>query len=382
MTSKTFPSISILIPTLNAASVLGKCLESINKQDYPRNKIEIIIADGGSTDKTLAIARKYKARIYSNPLKTGEAGKAVALKKAKGELIALIDSDNLLPDKNWLKKMVEPFADSEIIGSEPWKFTWRSQDGFIDRYCALMGMNDPLCYFLGNYDRLNVLSGKWTGLSLEEKDKGGWIKITLKPPSIPTIGANGTILRREIFSQGNTSDGDPTCPSKPVASGAGRREGLLRGECIVGDYFFDIDIIAQLATKKSIKFAKVKTSITHLYCGSDIKKFIRKQKRRVKDYLYFSSLTEKTDKGRHYQKIGARKYPWQKQNKLGLLRFILSCITILPLIYQSLKGYFKKPDPAWFFHPLACWLTLGVYGWGEISAIFGIKELSRKGWRQ
>lgn len=44
---KKFPSISILIPTLNAASVLEGCLKSIVKQNYPKEKIEIIIADGG-----------------------------------------------------------------------------------------------------------------------------------------------------------------------------------------------------------------------------------------------------------------------------------------------------------------------------------------------
>jgi len=335
------PTISILIPTLNAASVLEGCLRSISIQDYPKENLEIIIADGGSTDKTLAIAKKFGAKIYKNPLKTGEAGKAVALRHAQGELVALIDSDNILPNKNWLSRMVEPFADEEIIGSEPWEFTYRKQDGFIDRYCALMGMNDPLCYFLGNYDRRNVLSGEWTGLSVEQEDKGGWIKVTLRPPSIPTIGANGTILRRE-----------------PVL-----KSGLI------GDYFFDIDIIAQLASKKPVKFAKVKVGIIHLYCGSNIKKFARKQKRRIKDYLY-------------YQKIGARNYPWQKQNKLGLLKFALSCFTIIPLFYQAIKGFLKKPDPAWFFHPVVCWLTLGIYGWGRISGIFGIKEMNRKGWRQ
>jgi len=335
------PRVSILIPTLNAASVLEKCLDAINNQDYPKEKIEIIIADGGSIDNTLEIAKKYGAKIYRNPLKTGEAGKAVALRQAQGELVALIDSDNILPDKNWFRKMVEPFKDSEVIGSEPWEFTYRKKDGFIDRYCALMGMNDPLCYFLGNYDRLNVLSGKWSGLPVEHEDKGGWIKVTLKSGVIPTIGANGTILRREIL----------------VKSG------------LVGNYLFDIDIIAALATKKPVKFAKVKIDIIHLYCGSDIAKFIRKQKRRIKDYLY-------------YQKISIRKYPWQKQNKLGLLRFILSCITIIPLIYQSLRGYFKKPDKAWFFHPLACWLTLGVYGVEFIKGGFGRGEMHRNNWKQ
>ena len=116
MASKNLPSISVLIPTLNAARVLEKCLESIKKQDYPKEKIEIIIADGGSIDQTLAIARKYGARIFDNPLKTGEAGKAVALKEAKNQIVALIDSDNLLPQKNWLRKMVVPFTDRRIKG--------------------------------------------------------------------------------------------------------------------------------------------------------------------------------------------------------------------------------------------------------------------------
>lgn len=341
MDSKDLQSISVLIPTLNAASVLEGCLKSIAKQNYPKEKIEIIIADGGSTDKTLEIAKKYKAKIYKNPLKTGEAGKAVALKKAKNELVALIDSDNVLPSKNWFKKMVKPFSDPEVIGSEPWEFSYRKQDGFIDRYCALIGMNDPLCLFLGNYDRRSVLTGEWTELLVKQEDKRDWLKAILKPPNLPTIGANGTILRRGILTKG----------------------GLVR------DYLFDIDIIAQMAAKKPVKFAKVKTGIIHLYCGSDIGKFIRKQRRRIKDYLY-------------YQKIGARKYPWEKQNKLGLLKFIFSCTTIVPLTFQSLKGFFKKPDPAWFFHPFACFITLWLYGSETILSRFGKSQMERKKWRQ
>ncbi|MBM3205350.1 glycosyltransferase family 2 protein [Candidatus Shapirobacteria bacterium] len=341
MDFETLPSVSFLIPTLNAASVLEPCFKAIADQDYPKDKIEIVVADGGSTDKTLILAKKYGAKIYPNPLKTGEAGKAVAFKKAKNELVALIDSDNYLSTKNWLRQMVAPFTDKEVIGSEPWAYTYRKKDGFIDRYCALMGMNDPLCYFLGNYDRQNVLTGRWTQLPLKQEDKGSWLKINLKPPMIPTIGANGTILLREPF----------------LKSG------------LIGDYLFDIDILAQLAEKRPIKFAKVKIGIIHLYCGGNIKKFIRKQKRRVKDYLF-------------YQKSGIRHYPWQSQNKLGLLKFILACITILPLIGHTLKGYFKKPDSAWFFHPLVCWITFGVYGWEKLKSLNKIKEMSRENWKQ
>lgn len=341
LNKNSLPLISVLIPTLNADKVLEGCLKSIARQDYPKKKIEIIVADGGSTDKTLEIAKKYGAKIYKNPLKTGESGKAVALKKAKNELVALIDSDNILLSKNWFKRMIEPFNDSEVIGSEPWEFSYRKKDGFIDRYCALMGMNDPFCYFWGNYDRLNILSGKWTSLQVEQEDRGNWLKVTLKSEAIPTIGANGTILRREIL----------------VKSG------------MVGDYFFDIDILTQLASRKPLKFAKVKIGITHLYCNRDIKKFFRKQRRRIKDYL-------------HYQKIGVRKYPWQNQNKSGLSKFVLSCITIFPLFYQSLKGFFKKPDLAWFFHPIACFVTLWIYSSETILAKFKISPMNRKEWRQ
>lgn len=86
--------VSILIPTLNAGRVLEGCLQSIANQDYPKELVEIIIADGGSTDKTLEIARKYTNKIYPNPLKTGEAGKAEALKHASCDIIAFVDSVN------------------------------------------------------------------------------------------------------------------------------------------------------------------------------------------------------------------------------------------------------------------------------------------------
>jgi glycosyltransferase involved in cell wall biosynthesis len=98
------PSISIITPTYNSAKTLTSCLESIKNQDY-QGDIEIIIADGGSTDNTLDIAQQYTDKIYPNPLKTGEAGKAAGVKQAKNEIIALIDSDNILPSGDWLSRM-------------------------------------------------------------------------------------------------------------------------------------------------------------------------------------------------------------------------------------------------------------------------------------
>lgn len=340
MKKGVLPTISILIPTLNAGKVLDICLESIRKQSYPSEKIEIIIADGGSTDNTLDIAKKYGAKIYKNPLKTGEAGKAVALKYAKGELIALIDSDNILPQNDWFNKMVAPFENKDIFGSEPLEYTWRKEDGYITRYCALIGMNDPLCLFLGNYDRINLISNKWTEIPLETKDKNGWLEVELPKGVLPTIGANGTILRKSIFN-----------------------------DIEVGDYLVDIDIIYNLVQKGKNKFAKVKIGIVHLYCGSNLGTFARKQKRRIKDFLFL-------------KKEKVRTYPWNKTNKKGLVKFVIYCLTVLPLFAQMIKGYLRKRDRAWLFHPVACWITLYIYSLGAVQSIFKNEALSRKNWSQ
>jgi glycosyltransferase involved in cell wall biosynthesis len=323
-----FLSISVILPTFNCSNFLNLCLDSIVSQEYPKDLIEILIIDGGSTDNTLEIAKIYTDKIFYNPLRTGEAGKAIGVKNAKNELIALIDSDNILPDKNWFLEMIKPFLeDNNIVGSEPLEYTYRKSDGFITRYCALMGMNDILCLFIGNYDRHCYLTGEWTEMEVSFEDKKNYLNLNFNYKNvnqIPTIGANGTIFRRSFFENID-----------------------------IGDYLFDIDLIALKISsmKDNIYFAKVRNGIIHLFSGN-ILTYIRKQKRRIRDY-------------KKYKKF--RKYAWLKINNKGIIKFIFYAILIVPLVLQSFRGYFKKKDLAWFFHPFACFITLFIYGLNFIN---------------
>ena len=333
--------ISFIIPTLNAASVLETCLKSIKKQDL--KNYEIVIIDGGSTDNTLKIAKKYHAKIFKNPLKTAEAGKAIGVQKATGKYIALIDSDNILPTKNWLQTNISILEkDSSLIGTEPIRFTYRPKAGFIERYSALIGVNDPYAFVSGVYDRQNFINYQWTGLKIDQIDKHQYIKITLKPNSqIPTIGANGTIFRTDFLKNNLKSD-----------------------------YLFDIDILANYLNKnkKPVFFAKVKQGIIHTFCESSIKKFIRKQNRRITDYFNYQNL---------------RQFNWNQTNKSGVLKFILYTILILPMLFDTLRGFIHKPDTAWFFHPLACFITLYLYTINTIKKRLNLlKQLDRKQWQQ
>jgi|694.fasta_scaffold03438_17 glycosyltransferase involved in cell wall biosynthesis len=341
-----FPTISVITPTLNAASGLEAELQSIRNQNYPQDKVEIIIADGGSTDSTIEISKKYNAKIVPNKLKTGEAGKAAGLKAATGELVALIDSDNILPTENWLREMVQPFIDnSSVVGSEPWKYTYRREGGFIERYCALIGMNDPIVMFYGNYDRVNILTNKWTEIDLNTFDHGAWIEIDLvKNKKLPTIGANGTVFKSSFLNSVE-----------------------------VGDYLFDIDVLAMAINKSGlVKFAKVKNSIIHTFCESSINKFSRKQKRRIVDYFYYKSLN-------------LRNVEWEDSSSyFPILKFLLYTVLIFPVCFDAVRGYLKKPDlAAWFFHPIACFITIYQYVVGVIRVkFFGANPLNRAKWKQ
>jgi len=340
-------NVSIIIPTYNSMRTLKLCLDAILKQNYDHNAMEIIFADGGSTDGTVEMIQTYSAVtdvtiiLFENPLRTAEAGKAVGVRKASNEIVALIDSDNILPDNQWLKSMMHPFEEENIVASEPIEYTYRREDSVINRYCALIGMNDPMCIFTGNYDRMNLITNKWTQVEREEIDKGDYLSIKFRASMIPTIGANGFFMRKDKL--------------------------ILNFE---GDYLFDIDVLWELFTKEpELRVAKVKTGIIHLFCP-DTKTFYRKQKRRIKDFIYFND-----QKG--------RKYPWNKVSKWKLLGFIASCVFIIPLIIQAIIGYSRKRDlKAWSFHIVACWITLWVYGWGTIGGLFKKEMVNRDGWKQ
>lgn len=346
MTEQYFPSVSIIIPTYNSARTLPECLASIGRQNYPFDRVELIVADAESDDNTGAIIESFaldNATIpvtkIVNRLKTGEAGKAAAIKQARHDIIALIDSDNILEGDDWLRIMVEPFADPEVVGSEPLNYTHRRSDSMITRYCALIGANDPLCVYLGNYDRFSFLTGTWTGLSIKSEDRTGHIDVRLGREAIPTIGANGFLVRRARLE-----------------------------EIGVSDYFFDIDMVYELTKRGHNRFAKVKTGIIHVFAGNVIA-FYRKQKRRVNDYYY-------------YQGLAMRTYPWRSASKKKIAMFTIRSILIIPMLTDAAKGYRKLRDPAWFFHPLACLITVGVYAAGTIQGKLRPKPASRIGWRQ
>jgi len=92
--SREFPLVSVITPSLNMAAYIEETIQSVLMQDYPR--IEYIVMDGGSSDGTLEILRKYEDRLcyVSQP----DAGTADAINKgfagSRGSILAFLNTDD------------------------------------------------------------------------------------------------------------------------------------------------------------------------------------------------------------------------------------------------------------------------------------------------
>lgn len=94
---ESLPSLSIIVPTYNEATVIKSKLESLTMTSYPKEKFEIIVVDSGSTDGTPRIVEKYQEKgviLLKQEKRMGKANAInFALQKSKGDIIVLTDAN-------------------------------------------------------------------------------------------------------------------------------------------------------------------------------------------------------------------------------------------------------------------------------------------------
>lgn len=321
----SYPSISVVLATYNSEASLKLCLDSLYSQDYPKEKIEVVVADGGSKDQTLKILSTYGIKPIKVPPSKQEAeyNKGIAASHARNEILLLIDHDNVLPHKKWLKKMVKPLMENEkISGVEVLRFTHNRKDNILDRYFALIGGVDPVPYYLGKDARLSWAFDNYNLLG-KSQDMGDYFLVEFENDKIPTLGANGALLRRELLKYAQS---DPQS-------------------------FFHIDINYDLIKKGFNTYAFVKDDIIHY------------KKTRFIDFIKFLVRRKKIMEIQYFESLKRRRYAvfMSSQDKLGLLKFVFYSVTLVKPTYDSIRGFIKVRDVAWFLHPFVCLSFLTIY---------------------
>jgi cellulose synthase/poly-beta-1,6-N-acetylglucosamine synthase-like glycosyltransferase len=118
---KRVPFVSLIIPVKNEEKVISRLLESLLRIDYPKDRMEILIVEDGSFDRTKEVCLYYASswpnliRYFHKPTSSGKpAALNFALQMAQGEIIGVLDADSV-PDESFLRRAIEHFEESEAI---------------------------------------------------------------------------------------------------------------------------------------------------------------------------------------------------------------------------------------------------------------------------
>ncbi|MDD4938562.1 MAG: glycosyltransferase [Candidatus Omnitrophica bacterium] len=301
------PAVSFVLPTLNAQGYLGRCLKSIRSQDYPSEKLEIIVADGGSKDDTLAIAAKYACRVIPNPKVLHDSGVSLALGESGADIRFIFAADNELPGRDWVRLMIKPFQrDSGVYGAFPSVVSPR-QDDSVNRYFNLTHC-DPFSWFVFHNEADPRLFSKAYKI---RDNSGDYVIYDFPIKRYPMIGfSQGFAVRKDFFRKPeNASD--------------------------------DILPVIQMI-EEGKKIAYVPGALIYHWHLKGFKSFLKKYGQRIEDNI----------NSRNYGYIGRGKYLSLRRKIRQYLWVIYSLTLVFPVI-DALRGVFKDRDAAWLWHPAA-----------------------------
>ena len=106
------------MPVLNEAAFIKKSLGALLAQDYPADRLEILIVDGGSTDDTPSIVRhlfadRANARLLCNPKRIQSTALNIGIEAAQGDIIVRIDGHTII-DPDYVRRCAEHLAQDDI----------------------------------------------------------------------------------------------------------------------------------------------------------------------------------------------------------------------------------------------------------------------------
>lgn len=332
-------SITVITSTLNPPIALFKrFLQSIRFQRYEGN-VEHIVLDGGSTNGAVDLARSFGARVMIFLRSVDEGGSRLypSLKDVKGDLTIFVESDNILPDSDWFTRMVEPFGDSRVFCTSSAYNSYEQDMDALTRYFALIGAPDPTLYYLNKSDKIPMIQRQYDKGEILSETPRYWV-VRFDRNSLPTMGDNGTMIRTDV----------------------------LRKVVRKSKSYIHLDAFMELLEMGYDTYGIVKNGIVHV-SRSNIFDQVR---RRVAVKRAFTD-----------EKRGKRIYhvmDWSSpRDRWNLFKYVIFSLTLIQPLWVSIRGYLKIREPAWFLHPIMCFLMVIAYGWSE--GVWQVKRALARG---
>lgn len=170
------PSISFIVPTYNGEKTIAQCVNSVLESDYPQKKIEIIVVNNNSIDKTAEILKKFPIVYLEEPRQGRSYARNTGAQFATGDILAFIDSDCKI-SKNWAREISKEF-----------------------RLKKMGGTQGPIIPIADIGDEENLLS-KFRFYQSLRSTSGTHILLDVTTPKFPMINSATCAYRRTAFNQ-------------------------------------------------------------------------------------------------------------------------------------------------------------------------------------
>lgn len=334
--------ISIIIATYNSEKTLPKTLESVYNQDYPKNKLEVLIIDGGSTDRTKKIARKFDCKIINNPKREPLFAKYLGFIKAKGNYILYLDSDEVIENPNSLKLKYLIFKkDDNIKAVMPSGYKVPAGYSSINHYINELG--DPFSFF------------------------------------IYRLSKSSDFFAKELFNKYKKVYGDENCivfdfyNARPLPFLEFAAMGTMIDLKYIRSNFPDtnknlstVAFLFYILNSKPNKFAVAKNDNIFHYSSDTINRYLKKIRSRVLNNVYYTPMGSGGFSGRDkFQPF------WFRFRKYLFIPYTLT--VIFPLA-DSIIFALSRKKIIYLIHPLLCIYTACLISYYYSLKLFGIKQ--------
>lgn len=173
------PRVTAIVPTNNEESVIERCINSLLTQDYPKEKLNILVVDDASTDRTREIVKNYECIRLKLLTREGRFTKASAINYTKehvnGDVVAIFDADACL-ESSCIRNAVKNFADEKIGGVVGFQKPINIKQNLLTR---VLSIGDFLRFFMetvwGRYRANNFLIGECMFIRKKLLDDVGWL---------------------------------------------------------------------------------------------------------------------------------------------------------------------------------------------------------------
>ncbi len=309
---------SFSLPVYNEVGQIRRCLDSIASQDYPKDKIEVLLIDGDSNDDTVKVASEYEfVRFFSNPKRLADFGAKIAAKETTGDLLIIFAADNDLVGSDWLKTVNEAFLLDENISTMWCKMISSDRDSSINKYYELI-QNDPLSFFVNK----NIIHYKKRGLNMNIHNKEAYIfEVKKERPLI--WGANGLVYKTSLVQE------------------------IILQEGFIGDN----DVFQELVEKGNNKVVYFTDLYVIHHHVQSLKQWVMKWRR---NYLSHFLMQRET-----------RNLGWVMDKNFKFRLFFWIIYSIIPIFSLSHAAYLAIRDRKieWFYHPLVSFFQVIVYSY-------------------